>query len=329
MTYVFLIASYLIVVLGQPVFSLLLSPLASCLGYALCWYGVRKLSPLKQGVVAGLWFFAVQLSLLAWMASIEFQGMYIIFVYGLLSVCLGVQFGIFSWGLSYCQKLTWVSCLFFAGIWTLLEWSRLLVLCGFSWNPVGMALTGYLPTLQLASWGGVYFLSWLVILMNLLMLRWWKAPSAKLRNEALGAYGLIWTFGLLCLLYPYSEEKEGDLTVGLIQTGLTPSQKAILPGKEKGFVDPMQQWKMVCSYLQESEVKNWDLLAFPEAAFPRQAFESGYLYEQVMETLVSCFGKEILQKMPPLQAPFAQQRKYSRHWYVSNAFWAQTLSSFF
>lgn len=315
---------------GQPVFSFVLCPFAASIGYALCWFAIREWKVLSQGVVAALWFTAIQLIQLSWMASTEFQGNYILLVYAFLSLCLGVQFGFFSLLVRKFSSLSILQMVFLAGVWSLIEWSRLWVLCGFSWNPVGLSLTGFLSSLQLASLGGVYFLSWIVIMTNLLMLRSWLNPSLKRLRLVAGASCLVpYVVGMGILALPVAKQEEGRLSVGLIQTGLDPSEKGVLPGREEQFTPPLKQWAAICSYLAKTKKKSWDLIVFPEAALPIQAYTCVYPYEEVVMLLTYYFGKEVIQKMPSLEAPFAELKLLSNRWYVSNAFWAKALSRIF
>jgi apolipoprotein N-acyltransferase len=58
-----------------------------------------------------------------------------------------------------------------ASLWVALEWCRGWLLTGFGWNNLGVALHANIPLIQLASLGGVYLLSWLVVFVNLAAFR--------------------------------------------------------------------------------------------------------------------------------------------------------------
>src|SRR5690606_25925001 len=96
-----------------------------------------------------------------------------------------------------------------AGLWVLLEWTRLFFLCGFTWNPVGLFLSNWHQGAQLAAFFGVFGLSFWVMFTNLLFLR--------IRTAAQGiawcaAAGFPYLFGFL---YPMlvSSVDEGSLEV--------------------------------------------------------------------------------------------------------------------
>ncbi|PAW79575.1 MAG: apolipoprotein N-acyltransferase [Verrucomicrobia bacterium Tous-C9LFEB] len=58
-----------------------------------------------------------------------------------------------------------------ACLWVALEWMRGWFLTGFGWNNLGVALHANIPFVQLASLGGVYMLSWLIVFVNLCAFR--------------------------------------------------------------------------------------------------------------------------------------------------------------
>lgn len=58
-----------------------------------------------------------------------------------------------------------------ASLWVALEWMRGWFLTGFGWNNLGVALHANVPLIQLASVGGVYLISWLIVLVNVAAFR--------------------------------------------------------------------------------------------------------------------------------------------------------------
>lgn len=291
------ILSFLIVAFGQPSWCGWLAPVAAVMGYALLWKG-------RPGFwKATVWFTAVQLVQLSWMTAIEFQGVYILFVYAGLSLWLGAQFGAIS--LLVRQGLTILRILAIASLWTLLEWSRLHILCGFSFNPVGLALAAYVPAMQLAAVLGVFGLSFWVILVNLTLL------SRRLTLWA-GLALFPYLFGLLHLQHQ-TTASDKELKVALVQTGLLPSEKMPLGGRLEAFISPYDQWRRIIHALKWEEKTDWDLIVLPEAAVPFTAEQSIYRYDIV---------KKILED-ERVQVP------KSKDLLVSNQFWMQALVEHF
>jgi apolipoprotein N-acyltransferase len=324
--------SWLIVSLGQPAWIPYFCPVAAACGFALLWLSLRGIKKGRFWWATG-WYACVQLIQLSWLTSIDYQGYYILGVYGTLSLVLGMQFGLLTQFFLAKPKIDWTRILAAASLWVLMEWSRLFVLCGFSWNPVGLAMTSMIYPLQFANLWGIYGLSFWVILVN-------AAVYRLLSNRELGGkngrrIGLWVALALLPYLYGYvfvhccnEEVSPPTLSVGLVQTGLMPSQKVPLPGREKDFIAPLDQWKRILVNLQ-SQKTEWDLLIFPEAVVPMRADLYAYPYEQVISRLQGIYGPNLAIQLPFLKPPFAQQRILGGKFVlcVSNAFMAQAIAN--
>lgn len=245
-----------IVALGQPAWIAWLAPVAAVCGYALFWHAVCKEPPSrKRFVIATSWFTLVQLLQLSWMTSIEFQGFYILVVYGVLSIGLGLQFGLLT---HFVDRIPLVAT---ASLWTLMEWSRLYVLCGFSFNAAGLALTATPFSLQTVSFFGIFGLSFWVILTNLALWkkRWKASIILAICPYLLGA--IQWG------IHHPRIEGSPTLNVALVQTALLPSQKMYFPERASDFISPSEQWARMAHLL--SQVKEpVDLVVLPESAIP-------------------------------------------------------------
>lgn len=170
------IGSFVIVAFGQPGWFYYLAPFAAILGYAVFWKSIDIFSSKRQRFwVSTAWFACVQMVQLSWMTATEYQGLYILFVYGVIAFVMGLQFGALSLLIpSNTAEISFPRILAISSLWTMMEWARLHFLCGFSWNPVGMALTSFIPSLQLASIWGIFGLSFWVMLSNLTALKYQK-----------------------------------------------------------------------------------------------------------------------------------------------------------
>lgn len=291
--------SFLIVAFGQPLW--LEGGVASCsaaVGYALFWHQHRG------GFWKGTgWFTAVQLIQLFWMTSIEFQGIYILFVYLGIALWLGVQFGILNFFVKEKMGIVYIGTL--ASCWTLLEWGRMHLLCGFSFNPVGLALTSSIYSLQAAAIFGILGLSFWVIFVNLVCVE---------------KRYYLWIF---CALAPYlfggvhlamhSATSGETISVALVQTGLLPSEKTPLKGKRESFISPYEQWRRAIHYLKEEGLTQWDLIVFPESAFPFPSDALSY------EGDIAC---QVL-SLEGIEAPHLKGGK------ISNEHWMRALAEHF
>ncbi|MFI5334345.1 MAG: apolipoprotein N-acyltransferase [Chlamydiales bacterium] len=334
--------SYLLVAFGQPCWFGWLSPLSAACGFALFWTGLMQTeSRLGRFALASVWFTAVQMIQLSWMTSIEFQGIYILIVYAWLASWLGVQFGLLSLLLPRQGMINGMRMLAIASLWVLFEWSRFYFLCGFSWNPTGIFLGKNLYSLQLATLGGVLGLSFWVMLVNASMFN--VLRDIKNRRLPTLKNGLIWAllaafpylFGVLHLTYHkrlFLNEPAGrNLTVAMVQTGLLPPQKLVLPERLHAFVSPWDQWRRILTFLKPLNKTPLDLIAFPEVALPFQCDKAIYSYESVLQILVDELGKDVLKVLPPLHPPYAEKKRIDKkdQWMVSNSFWSQVLSNYF
>lgn len=303
--WILVILSWLVVALGQPAWSPWLAPLAACIGYALFWKVAAEIpfSKARFWTATG-WFGAVQLIQLSWMTSTEFQGFYILFVYLAVALWLGLQFGLVT---LFIDKIPLVAT---AALWTLLEWTRLFVLCGFSWNPVGLSLSAFAAPMQAASLFGVLGLSFLVILTNL---AFWKNRRAVAISLAIFPY----IFGVVhTRLHQSKIDQSETMTIGLVQTGLLPSQKIPIDGRIHEFIPPYQQWHRIINLLKAHQTQPLDLVVLPELSVPLSAHHAAYSSSIVKHIIEDVFGK-------------VDQVNLENTPKVSNQFWVQSIGKIF
>jgi apolipoprotein N-acyltransferase len=301
MRVLFCILSTVIVAFGQPAFSSWLSPIAAICGYALFWHAACKIpASKKRFFLSAGWFAVIQLVQLSWMTSIEFQGFYILVVYALFALWLGVEFGILT---LLVDRIPFVAT---ASLWVLMEWSRLYVLCGLSFNPVGLTLTAIPFSLQAVSFFGIFGLSFWVILTNLAVWkkRWKPALALALCPYLLGA--VQWG------IHHSKIEESPTMNVALVQTALLPSQKMYLPERASDFISPYEQWRRITKLL--SKVKDpVDLVVLPEAAIPYTDAYPLYSKEIVAKILHKSFQDRFVESQDRLSQ-------------VSNRYWIHALS---
>jgi apolipoprotein N-acyltransferase len=309
--FLFLI-SFMIVAFGQPAWSAFLCPLSATIGYALFWTSLSRYDVKRTLLAACVWFTAVQLIWLSWMTSIEYQGLAFLIFYLLISLCLAIQFALLTFFVMGRQPLTYLRIAGLAGFWVILEWSRLYFLCGFSWNPVGLSLAAFTFPMQLAALGGIFLLSFWVMMTNLLAYKINPKRAFVFLFAALFPY----LFGFFSLHFN-REDSTDSLRVALLQTQLLPDQKTA----------PFERWSHIAGMMKQLEWEECDLIILPEGSVPYGSTRPVYPYEKVKEWISSEFGSEAMQHMPPLVYPFAEKRGKSLA--LSNAFFAQFLSNLF
>ncbi len=318
--------SWLICSLGQPSASFYFSVAASLFGYALFWRGLSEIACWKkQGCIAFLWFFLLSSFQLSWMLSFTYQGVYIAFLHQFLSAAVALQFAALCFALIRSTSKRQV--VYSAALWTLFEWSRLYWLCGSTWNPAGLSLTASKYTISLATVGGIYFLSFWVIMTNGLFFFAYKKKQAHAVYAAVFCAFLPYAVGFIHQArHSQSIASSPKLSAALIQTAIKPEEKE--PILKKGaFIDPLLQWERIWRFLQKAP-KDVDIIVLPEVALPFGAFGAIYYEEAVKDAWQVYFGKEALRHMPPLTYPYATQDIHG-YWYVSNGYIAKALANYF
>jgi apolipoprotein N-acyltransferase len=114
-------------------------------------------------------------------------------------------------------------------LWVALEWIRGHFLSGFPWGVSGYALTEFLPGIQIASVTGIYGVSYLVILTNVLIAGWITRYS---RAEKLIRAGDAWALVLIGVVVAWGwlqlgsgESATGAMRVAVVQANVPQDQK--------------------------------------------------------------------------------------------------------
>lgn len=185
----------------------------------------------------------------AWLLCPDYHGYAIIIVWGVLTLLyagvLEILVRIFDdkpWGL--------------AASWTLFEVGMSYFLCGFTIDQMGVHLLAIPQLAQLASVGGSFLLSFIVMA--------WNAHVAY----HMFTYRLAWFIPLSCILYYMPIKTDTTHNVALVQTGLRPEQKRPIPGRFSSFIPLDTQIISLRRILDQIKPGEVDLIVFPEAALP-------------------------------------------------------------
>ena len=326
--YLYLLLAFFFVAFGQPAWLPILGPVAAIMGYSLFWFFLDSIGRgLNCFWISTSWLFAVQLVQLSWLASIKYQGFYIVIVYLLISFFMALQFGLLTKFLFSRNLVRISSVLAVASLGTLFEWSRLYILCGFSFNFSGMALACYVPSMQFASIFGILGLSFMVWLTNCLAFRAYK-EDLRLSGVVLWLVAVLFPyfFGFLSLIVDKSVKDESSpIKVLLVQPAWTPSQKIPLGKFIRDFISPYEQWSQIFSFALPYQEMGVDLIVLPESVVTFGIDSCIYNLAHVQQVMARLGVNESCY-FPNLEAPFAEYRNNS--WFVSNSFWVQTLSNF-
>ncbi len=271
-------------ILSGPIFTALLLHLAfsfsgfgTCIWFAfipLCW-SLRTQRPGRaflQGMNAGFVFYYLNLF---WITNSirNFSALPLpvaLLIMALLAMYLSLYFGCFSFLLANNPISSWLSILFLASCWTLLEWLRGNLFVGFPWNNLGTALSAGSPFTLLLPYGGVCSLSFLIIYTNLalysLIPNQDNNPFMARRIATLLAVPALY-FLLLAGSHAgiASLDKSLPLKVSIIQPNI-PQEEKWNPIYRKRNFSILEQLSLENASTSASEIPH--LVIWPEASLP-------------------------------------------------------------
>lgn len=335
---ILLFTSFIIVSYGQPASIPGLSAISALLGYALMARVLLDIpSAIKRFCLGSVWFIAVQAVQLSWFFSHPYN--YIYFVHAGFSILWGVQWGLLAIFITpeRLKKMTHV--IFLTSFWTLLEWSRLFFLSGYTWNPAGIALTENIYAMQLASIGGIFALSFWVLLVNMMGLRAWLLLPKKIPALTwITLATLPYVYGALHVYIHDANDKQQQLVhkkepyrALLVQTAFPAEETLIFNDKPSYIAYVLDEWNQIFKILHPFREKEVDLIALPEYVVPFGTYTYLYPHEHVKNLIIGTFGESATDKLPPLDEPFARSYPTNQGnvWFVNNAFWSQAIANIF
>lgn len=328
-----LFLSFLIVAFGQPAWVPYLGILSAVAGFSLFFRVLLGIpEAYKRFWVGTVWFACVQMIQLSWLLTHPFSYIYGLFLF--LTFGVGAQMGLFALLLTKARIHHWAGIISLASLWTLLEWTRLFFLSGFSFNPVGVAFTDSLYSLQWASLFGMYGLSFLMILINLLLAHAWIDHWKPYRVVLWAAAALLpFLFGYFHVqfhkdrLEELAKKPEGNLKALLVQTAFPIEEIMPFETWEAYLRYTENEWEDIYKTLAPFQNKGAELIALPEYVVPFGTYMAVYPFDRVEQAWTRHFGKDATAKLPALKPPLALE--VDGKWHVTNAFICQALSNHF
>lgn len=331
-----LIISFFLVGLGQPAWIWWMGLISAVCGWALFLKVLIDISATKRRFwIATCWYMLVEAVQISWMLTHPYSYVYVVFP--LFSFLLGLQCGIFSLFVTreHISKLTTAIAL--AAIWTLLEWSRLYFFSGYSWNPIGLALSGALAPLQIASLFGVFGMTFWVMFVNLCALRAWLMwPKLRPAVVFIGLALFPYVYGAFHLNVHSARmiadnENTQPIRALLVQTGFPAEEAMVFESRGAYIAFVMDEWQQILNILKDRNQGGIDLIALPEYVVPFGTYTCIYPYEDVKAAFKKSFGEKSLSMLPAASPPFAKQQRTIQGdvWFVNNAFWAQGIANIF
>lgn len=164
--------------------------------------------------------------------------------------------------------------IFFAAIvWTGLEWIRSTFLSGFAWNHLGVSQVRSLPLLQWASFGGVYALSFLIVLVNTALANVALRLYHRFRHKPAPGHHLDLVVALSLLLLAILggihlqrlwTTREADSALFVV-AGVQPDAPSIFERGEESIQESIQRLSDRTTLISRF---NPDLVVWPETVLP-------------------------------------------------------------
>ncbi|MDN3504749.1 MAG: apolipoprotein N-acyltransferase [Rhabdochlamydiaceae bacterium] len=317
-----LIATCLGIGISDPIRAPYLSFLSSILFYGLFFRQIYSLSKRKRFVISFCWFAIISGIQLYWFATTTYHGPFIVVAYFILLILLAAQFALFSLLINK-KYFSIRNILALSSLWAVFEWSRLFLFAGYVWNPIGLSLSWHIIPMQIASVGGVFTMSFIVMSSNLLFFNLINSFTNKKLVLWSAIVVLPIAFGFVKLAL-HSYEKGQNLTIAAVQGGLRVDQKT--PYISDQFIHPIKQWEIHLNLIKD--IDKLDMLVFPESVSLFGVTAAVYPVKEISMMLSSVFGSEIFKHVPSLKDKRMAQ-KSGAEWFVSNAFIGQTLANYF
>ena len=246
------------------------------------------------GFVQGLVFYGATLYWIAWITPPGMAGA--IFYMALFR-------GLFVWVWSFVLQRNarfglWLT----PFIWVGFEYFNTLSDMGFSWVLLGHSQADYLPLIQFAEFTGVYGVSFLVVLVNLILLMLLQGEN---RAKWIGALVLVIALPLVFGFWRLSEPvPEGDLSVALVQQNIPPVEKS-----HWGFDHNFDRLKPLTIQAKETGA---ELVVWSEAALPAYFKSTVHrTYQMWTQTLVDSLGIYLYMGANRYEADPVRDRRYN------------------
>ncbi len=230
------------------------------------------------GYACGFLFFA---GTLGWFIYVTYPGAFLIIAY------LSLYFAVFAAAFVYFKKLPLVTrILTLAAVWAALEFIRAHALSGFGWVSLGHSQYKNYLLIQIADITGVYGISFLVVLVNMLVFETFKWLSFSKGNVqdlrraqalVIGLLVLALGYGVFTLTTPHAYPQ---VRVGVVQPNIPQSLKW-KPGLKGEII--ARNIQLTRGFAADKP----EIIIWPETSLPGILWESPELVEEIKKTAKS------------------------------------------
>lgn len=251
--------------------------------------GQTPLRAFNRAYLCGVLFFG---GTLYWLVHVTLPGMVLLVAY------LAVYFGLFGAGYIFLagSKTVWRP-FGIAGLWTLLEFIRAHFLTGFGWAGLGYSQYKNLLFIQVAELAGVYGVSFLVVLANLLFKEIFDSVQKNSRARLKFTPSLVVVVVILALASGYGalrlavvrraqNQPAPQATIAVVQANIPQSMKWYEPA----WPDIMARYKILTGAAAKEKP---DLIIWPETSYPGILWEDEELFDE-LKRFVARLGVPLL-----------------------------------
>lgn len=228
----------------------------------------------RLGLIGGAAFFAV---LLHWLYTLwDFASLAVVPAYLVLVVYLALYWGVFGTGFAWLSRRLspWTLAPAAASLWTLLEWVRAQGAFGFPWGQVADALYQIPSAIQVSAIAGIWGVSFLIVLVNVLFAQGWVRRRCQAPVVALVVAGLTLGGGWLSLSQPASSSEE--LGVRIVQPSI--------PQSIRSDASQLDEFRAIYRELMaEVDTADSDLTILPESILPTYVLDNSEVRRELTD----------------------------------------------
>lgn len=190
-----------------------------------------------------------------------------------------------------CVKLTILKPFLCAGLWAICEWSQTIGWWGVPWGRLPIGQTEYLIGLQNASLLGSYFVTFMLVSVNLL-LAYAIIEINDIKKLRMGAFLavalLLLQYGSGTLLYFTTDVNKGEkIKVACVQGNISSSEKWNVESNQKTLDN-------YCKYTEKAAAEGAELVIWPETAIPYDISTTHSYYARTFSRLAKDNGIYLL-----------------------------------
>ena len=205
----------------------------------------------------------------------KFSGLNIIFNIFLLVLLFG--FIALFYGLwAYLVKSIGIGAVRIALSWTGIEFLRYKLMSAFPIAYLGYTQSSFKPLLQWADIGGVFLISFFILLINGYIFKLINNRAKKFLVPILILFLIIGSYGIYKMNVSYSSKNQENLTVGIIQTNINQNEKWKTANIEKNINE---------IFNSANKLKNVQLYITPETSLTFDIIRNEYYRNIVFEKM--------------------------------------------